>query len=207
MGKESCWRWGKEKVRQNSCENTRISNIVARLKTTSEYGIYEKYRKETYKAKSIWVETEVINEQGTMELGKMGLAKEFNFPKPAYLIEKILRLGSDGDSIILDFCAGSGTTAHAVLELNKEDGGDRKFILCEQMDYIETVTRERVRKVIELQGGGDFIYCELMKYNEAFMERIQAAKSSEELLEMEGDGRKFILKLVHQPKNAGRGSQ
>jgi len=51
------------------------------------------------------------------------------------------------------------------------------------MDYVETVTRERVRKVIEQQGG-DFVYCELMKYNEAFMERIQIAKSSEELLEI-----------------------
>jgi len=50
------------------------------------------------------------------------------------------------------FFAGSGTTAHAVLEFNKEDGGNRQFILCEQMDYIETRTRERVRRVIEQNG-------------------------------------------------------
>jgi adenine-specific DNA-methyltransferase len=86
--------------------------------------------------------------------------------------------------IALDFFAGSGTTAHAVLELNKEDGGSRKFILCEQMHYVEAVTRERVKKVIQQKGGGDFVYCELMKYNEAFMERIQAAKSSEELVQI-----------------------
>jgi adenine-specific DNA-methyltransferase len=70
------------------------------------------------------------------------------------------------------------------LELNKEDGGNRKVIICEQMDYVETVTRERVRKVMEQNGGGDFIYCELMKYNEAFMEHIQAAKTSKELLKI-----------------------
>ena len=85
---------------------------------------------------------------------------------------------------MLDFFAGSGTTAHAVLELNKEDGGNRQFILCEQMDYVETVARERVRKVMEQNDGGDFIYCELMKYNEAYMERIQAAQSSAELLQI-----------------------
>lgn len=82
----------------------------------------------------------------------------------------------------MDFFAGSGTTAHAVLELNKKDGGNRQFILCEQMHYVETVTRERVRKVIEQNSSGDFIYCELMKYNEAYMEKIQAAESPEELV-------------------------
>jgi len=96
----------------------------------------------------------------------------------------VLKITTEKGDIVMDFFGGSGTTAHAVLELNKEDGGNRKVIICEQMDYVETVTRERVRKVIEQNKSGDFIYCELMKYNEAFMERIQAAKSSEELLEI-----------------------
>ncbi len=182
VGGESCWRWGKDKVSQNSNESTRVSDVVAKLKTTSEYGIYEKYRKETYKAKSIWLETEVISEQGTVELRQLGLADEFNFPKPTYLIGKILRLGSDENSIILDFCAGSGTTAQAVLNLNKQNGGRRNFILVEQLDYVERVTVERTRKVLEKDSN--FIFCELMKYNEAFMERIQTAKSSNELLKI-----------------------
>jgi adenine-specific DNA-methyltransferase len=182
MGEESCWRWGEDKVRQNSSENTRASDVVAKLKTTSEYGIYEKYRKETYKAKSIWLETEVISEQGTMELRQLGLADEFSFPKPSYLIEKILRLGSDEDSIVLDFCAGSGTTAQAVLDLNRQDDGRRNFILVEQLDYAERVTVKRTKKALEKDSN--FIYCELMKYNEAFMECIQAAKSSKELLKI-----------------------
>ena len=92
-------------------------------------------------------------------------------------------VANDKNAIILDFFAGSGTTSHAVLELNK-DGGSRRFIICEQMDYVETVTRERVRKVIEQNKKDDFIYCELMKYNEVFIERIQAAKSSKELLKV-----------------------
>ncbi|CAG8586151.1 13866_t:CDS:2, partial [Cetraspora pellucida] len=60
--------------------------------------------------------------------------------------------GNDKNAIILDFFGGSGTTAHAVLELNKQDGGNRKFILCEQMDYIEAVTKERIRKVCEIDN-------------------------------------------------------
>ncbi len=182
VGAESCWRWGKDKVRANNYEDTRVSDLVAKLKTTSEYGIYEKYRKETYKAKSIWVESEVISEQGTTELRQLNLSSEFNFPKPSYLIEKILQLGSNEDSIVLDFCAGSGTTAQAVLELNKHDNGKRNFILVEQLDYVEKVTVERAKKAIEKETN--FIYCELMKYNEAFMERIQAAKNSKELLKI-----------------------
>ncbi|OGO17434.1 MAG: hypothetical protein A2Z14_19680, partial [Chloroflexi bacterium RBG_16_48_8] len=139
-GEESCWRWGKDKVRANSGENTRTCDVVAKVKTTSEFGIYEKYRKETYKAKSIWLESEVISEKGTMELRELDLANEFNFPKPTYLIKKILQLGSESNSIDLDFCAGSGTTAQAVLDLNKQDGGTRNFILVEQLDYVEKVT-------------------------------------------------------------------
>lgn len=73
----------------------------------------------------------------------------FDFPKPPSLIENIVSIGApDKNSIILDSFAGSGTTAHAVLNLNKKDGGNRKFILCEMMDYADTITAERVKKVI-----------------------------------------------------------
>jgi len=69
-----------------------------------------------------------------------------------------------------------------LLELNKEDGGNRKFIICEQMAYVETVTKERVKKVIEKNGDGSFIYLELMEYNEAYIDRIKKAKTTKELL-------------------------
>ena len=74
---------------------------------------------------------------------------DFATPKPVSLIEKILKIGSNEDSLILDSFAGSGTTAQAVLELNKEDGGNRKFIPVEMEDYAETITAERVRRVIK----------------------------------------------------------
>ena len=94
----------------------------------------------------------------------------FDTPKPTRLIERILQIATDKDSIILDSFAGSGTTAHAVLNMNKADGGHRKFILVEMMDYAETITAERVRRVIDGYGagknavdgtGGDFTFYDL----------------------------------------------
>ncbi|WP_339080584.1 site-specific DNA-methyltransferase [Pseudomonas sp. TMP9] len=91
----------------------------------------------------------------------------FITPKPSSLIERVLHLASDKDSIILDSFAGSGTTAHAVLKLNAQDGGQRRFILIEVMDYAESLTAERVRRVISGYGegakavaglGGGFVY-------------------------------------------------
>lgn len=97
---------------------------------------------------------------------------DFATPKPTSLLTRILQIATNQDSLILDSFAGSGTTAHAVLELNKEDGGNRKFILVEQEDYANTITAERVRRVIKgvktaknenLKNGlgGSFSYFEL----------------------------------------------
>ena len=78
----------------------------------------------------------------------------FDTPKPYRLIERILQIASDSDSIILDSFAGSGTTAHAVLNMNKADVGHRKFILVEMMDYADSITAERVKRVIKGYGEG-----------------------------------------------------
>ena len=94
----------------------------------------------------------------------------FETPKSIPLIEIILKIATDKNSIVLDSFAGSGTTAHAVLNLNKQDDGNRKFILVEMEDYANTITAERVKRVIRGYGeekkavegtGGDFIYYEL----------------------------------------------
>ena len=94
----------------------------------------------------------------------------FDTPKPTRLVERILQIAGNTEMLILDSFAGSGTTAHAVLNMNKADGGNRKFILVEMMDYAETITAERVRRVIDGYGeeknavegtGGSFSYYEL----------------------------------------------
>ncbi|MBQ9434616.1 MAG: site-specific DNA-methyltransferase, partial [Bacteroidales bacterium] len=95
----------------------------------------------------------------TEEAGKMltnifGKEGVFDFPKHPSLIEYLLQFREDKNAIILDSFAGSGTTAHAVLNLNQQDGGHRKFILVEMEDYAETITAERVRRVMNGYGNG-----------------------------------------------------
>jgi adenine-specific DNA-methyltransferase len=113
-------------------------------------------------------------DEGTKEVNLILGKDKFNYPKPTNLIKRILSIQSKNNknAIILDSCAGSGTTAHAVLALNKEDGGNRKFILVEMEDYANDTTAERVRRVIKgvpnakdealKEGlGGSFTFCEL----------------------------------------------
>ena len=107
------------------------------------------------------------NQRAANQLEKIFGKRVFDFPKPTTLIESILSIGTtDKNAIILDSFAGSGTTAHAVLNLNKSDGGNRKFILVEMEDYAETITAERVKRVIDGYGdtegtGGSFDFYEL----------------------------------------------
>jgi len=144
--------------------------------------------KKGIRPKSVWVDSKYdSSSHGTKLLkGMFDGDKVFSYPKSIHAVKDVIDIFTErgGDDIILDFFGGSGTTAQAILELNKADEGERQFILCEQMNYAESITLERVKKVIEQNKGRDFIYCELMKYNEAFMERIQVAQSSEELLKI-----------------------
>ena len=78
----------------------------------------------------------------------------FDTPKPPRLIERILQIAGENNTLVLDSFAGSGTTAHAVLNMNKADGGHRKFILVEMMDYADSITAERVKRVIRGYGEG-----------------------------------------------------
>lgn len=160
-GGESCWRWSTKLLSENINSNTQFSNVVARAKRDGTFNIYEKYRKTTYKAKSIWLETDVITEKGTVELGELGLSERFPFPKPLFLLKKCLQIGTNSNDIILDFFAGSGTTGHAVMNLNAEDGGTRRFILCTNNEngICRDVTYERIRRVIDKED-----YAASLKY-------------------------------------------
>lgn len=120
--------------------------------------------------RTLWHYDDVNHTQGaSMELKKIGI-EGFDTPKPTRLIERILQIAATKDSIILDSFAGSGTTAHAVLNMNRKDGGNRRFILVEMMDYADRITAERTKRVISGYGegkntvdgtGGGFSYYEL----------------------------------------------
>ncbi|WP_281772767.1 site-specific DNA-methyltransferase [Haemophilus parahaemolyticus] len=145
-GEYSCWRWGIDKLNM-AINQDNFSVVLAKAKKDGGWNIYEKARKGTIKAKSIWYENDVINEQGTIVLGDLGF-KEFSFPKPVNLIKKALQIGLKDNGLILDYFAGTGTTAHAVINLNREDNGNRKYILVEQGEYFDSVLKPRVQKVI-----------------------------------------------------------
>ena len=108
------------------------------------------------KPTTLWDFKDVNSERGTEVFIKyLGFKKEdFPNPKPVGTIQRILQIATAGDDIILDSFAGSGTTAHAVLNMNKTDGGHRKFILVEMMDYADSITAERVKRVIRGYGEG-----------------------------------------------------
>ncbi len=116
----------------------------------------------------------------------LGESEIFNTPKPVRLIQRMIQIATNPGDLVLDSFAGSGTTAHAVLTLNKEDSGNRKFILVECEDYADTITTERVRRVIKgvpkakdenLKNGlgGGFTYCTLG--NEISPEKMLAGEN------------------------------
>ena len=152
--------WVQEKLNEEISNNTKI-NINSKSLVIS-------YKKEIYNNE---VPPNLINEEVDVEttenagreLFKIFNNKVFDYPKPTSLIEYLINFLCDKSSIILDSFAGSGTTAHAVLNLNQQDNGNRKFILIEMEDYAETITAERVKRVIngyaDVKGtGGSFDY-------------------------------------------------
>ena len=178
-GREFTW-----KTKPETFEKRNVGDYFVAIEQHGQIAILHKYREQQV-IKNLWVDKKYFPEfQGTNLLKNLLGENLFSYPKSLYAVLDTLKIMTGNDDIILDFFAGSGTTAHAVLELNKQDNGNRKFILLEQMDYVKNVTVKRVEKVIKEQIFDDFIYCELMPYNQVFMERIQSAESSEELLDI-----------------------
>ena len=124
-GLESVWRWGKETAEKNKDELLAIKGI------DGEFRIFKKDRSLTVMAKRVWFEKEMNSIYGTREVASFLGKGFFDFPKPLALLRKVTEVGSDKDSLILDFFSGSATMAHAVMQLNAEDGGNRKFILVQ----------------------------------------------------------------------------
>ena len=163
------WRWSKETMNEKM-ENKEI--IFNKQETSIIRKIYLS-NVEGRAPETIWFGEDVGTTRDANKILKNIFINDdipFDTPKPTRLIERILQISSDRNSIILDSFAGSGTTAHAVLNLNKQDGGNRRFILVEMEDYADTITAERVKRVIDGYGesknavegtSGNFSYYEL----------------------------------------------
>lgn len=181
-GEEKTWRWGKETFEQK--KDTEL--LVKKVK--GEFKVFKKRRPDDIqgrKPRTVWTDSRYdASSNGIMLLRSVLGKNEFSYPKSLYAVMDIIKVLSDKNDRILDFFAGSGTTAHAVLELNKEDGGNRQFIMCEQMNYVETVTSKRIQKIIEQNKTNNFVYAELKKYNQNFIEQIEEAKDPKALLQI-----------------------
>jgi adenine-specific DNA-methyltransferase len=174
-GIERKWRYARQTVES-------IWDIL-RVKATST-GFDIEIGKDFGTYKTVWVDPKYdASTNGTQLLKSILPDTKFTYPKSLYNVTECITaaVGEDKEALILDFFAGSGTTAHAVMEINK-DGGNRRFILIEQMDYIERDTLLRNIEVMKsIASSSSIIYCELLKWNEVWMTKIQKAKTTAEL--------------------------
>ena len=128
QGVNTVWRWGKQK----SQENLNV-NIKAKPMRNGSYMIVEKYREGRMMARSVWWDKDTNTEKGTLLVKELMEGKVFDYPKTVEMLMKTIEMGTDADegAYVLDFFSGSGTTAHAVMQLNAKDGGNRKFIMVQ----------------------------------------------------------------------------
>lgn len=171
-GEEARWAMGKDGVAKQIAAGT----LVWKKRMRNGVECWEPYTREyapdtpTRPYPSIWSDLPTMRQAKAVLRNVFQTTDLFDTPKPSELIERILYMLGDINALVLDSFAGSGTTAHAVLNMNKVDGGNRKFILVEMMDYAESITAERVKRVIDGYGegkkavegtGGNFSYYEL----------------------------------------------
>ncbi|MCK4819460.1 site-specific DNA-methyltransferase, partial [bacterium] len=182
-GVERCWRWGPQTLLE------KYEKYIEIKKVNDKYQLYVKERASDYegeKAKTIWDKSKYTGQTGTHELKNLFDNKVFSYPKSPYLMKDVVKITTQEGDIILDFFAGSGTTGAVAHKMR------RQYILVEQMEDQVMIIMERLKKVINSdqggiskevgwKGGGDFVYLELMKWNENFVEKIRKAKTKQEL--------------------------
>ena len=172
QGIKTVWRWGKERARQN------LNTVIFGRLASGGWQVVKKYRESTYALKSIWQGADFLSDRGTLAFKKLFDNKRiFTFPKPLEIVKRCMELSCTSQDYILDFFSGSATTAHAVMQLNAEDGGHRKFIMvqlpekCDEKSEaykagyknICKIGKERIRragKQILSAGGGQLSFSE-----------------------------------------------
>ncbi len=170
-GIERKWRYARQTVES-------IINVL-RVKETED-GLGIEIGKDFGTYKTVWTDRKYdASLYGTQLLKSILPNTKFTYPKSIYNVIDCVNavVENDKDAIILDFFGGSGTTGHAVMEINK-DGGHRRFILVEQMDYVETDTLPRNVAIMKsIAPEASILYCELAKCNQNFVEEVTAADS------------------------------
>ncbi|MDZ4711354.1 MAG: site-specific DNA-methyltransferase [bacterium] len=149
--KGSCYRFNEVKSKQMLAENRFYFGKDGNGKPQLKRYLFEV--NDGVVPQTIWKYDEVShNQEGKKELNKIIEGNVFDSPKPYQLVERVLQIATNPNDLILDSYAGSGSTAHAVLNLNKLDKGNRKFVIVEMEEYAETITAERIKRVIKGYG-------------------------------------------------------
>ena len=194
------WTWSPQKLNRQRSE---VIGILVNEGTPNEkwdigrknYLISDTGEVRTTKVKSLWVEKEINYQNGGSELKEIIGDGLFAYPKPLFLLTKVLSCSTSIDSISLDFFAGSGTTLHAVMQLNAEDGGKRQCILCTNNEngICENVTYERNKRVIEgyTKPNGEYVEGlhnnNLRYYRTDFVGRSRSTKNMRRLVKLSTD--------------------
>jgi len=178
----------KREVTWNQKKETFLRNFNAgEVFVKERNGKLELFRKvrASQPVKTLWTDKRYdATSHGTKLLkSTMGRKPNFSYPKSLYTVLDTIQIMTGKNDIVLDFFAGSGTTGHAVLALNEEDGGNRQFILVEQLDDHIAVCKERITKVMKnANSGAQFVYFELKQHNQNFMNDIQSADNTRKLM-------------------------
>ena len=187
--KDWCFRWSETKYKWG-LENGFIVFKEVKGKQRVYFKIYQfvdndlNLIERTDKVLSVF--DEMFNNQGTTEISNVLEKGIFTYPKPESLLRRIIEISTNENDLVLDFFAGSGTTMAVAHKMK------RRCITIEQMDYIQNITKERIKKVIEGEqggiskavswsGGGNVVYCELAPLNAYFVEKIQNSRNEAEL--------------------------
>lgn len=156
----------------------------------------------------LFASNEFMNSVATSELKAILNTSKFNYPKPITFISQIVKSVSARNSIVLDFFAGSGTTGHAVMQLNKEDGGNRKYILCtnNENNICEEVTYQRLKNIQkELPHNLKYYKTEFIpkfsddeeSISDKMMEHIRELIELEYAIELDGKKILFLMTKIN----------
>lgn len=188
QGVKTVWRWGKEKARK--ALNT---ELFAKRHSDGFFQIMKKYRGTVFALNSVWTDNEIKTDRGTLETKALfNNRKVFDHPKPAALIERLMSVFAEADSICMDFFAGSGTMGQAVINANTADSGKRKFILVQLPQQLDPDNKDEKTAALfcdEIKRPRNL--CELTK--ERLRRAQQAAKSDLSKLGIDAGFRVFKL--------------
>ena len=184
LGVAGYWRYSKETMIEKY-----KAGLIVKTGNNLQQKYYQKDAEKKKKTITTWWDDNFLTSSATSDLKKLFGEKIFDNPKNENLLKRIIEFSTEKGDIVLDFHLGSGTTAATAHKMN------RQYIGIEQMDYIETIAVERLKKVIDgeqggiskdvdWQGGGSFVYCELKNDAQNFKNQVQEATTAEQLVEL-----------------------